>query len=191
MLWGLWNAQAWAAAQSAPIDFVISDTNLNLAVEYLNSHFQAPKDITERWQLNEMAFTLYVLAEMGQGDPGHCFSTLYDERDRLALYGQAYLAMALHDMQESADAANPQVNTLKDNLFGRPSSRPPASIGRRARSTTARSTPIRAPRPLCWPRFARIAPEEPLLPNVVRWLMDARKVAIGAQRRKTPGRLSR
>ncbi|MCB0086625.1 MAG: hypothetical protein KDE54_01825, partial [Caldilineaceae bacterium] len=175
VLWGLWNANMWAAVQSGPVDFVISDTSLNLAVEYLNSHFQAPKDITERWQLNEMAFTLYVLAEMGQGDPGRA-STLYDERARLALYGQAYLALALHDMQESPDAQNTQVNTLLDNLFAQAQLTATGAYWQesetdyRTLNTDTRTTAI------VLAAFARIAPDEPLLPNVVRWLMEARKV---------------
>jgi hypothetical protein len=42
-----------------------------------------------------MAFMHYVLAQMERGDPGR-MSTLYAVRERLAHYGKAFLAMAMH-----------------------------------------------------------------------------------------------
>lgn len=177
VLWGLWNASMWAAVQSGPVDFVISNTRLNLAAEYLNSHFQAPNDITESWKLNEMAFTLFVLAEMGEGDPGRA-STLYDERQRLAHYGQAYLAMALDRMKESPEAQDARISTLLDNLFAQAQITATGAywqedeIDYRTLNTDTRSTAI------VLAAFARLAPDEPLLPNVVRWLMDAREASV-------------
>lgn len=173
VLWGLWNANMWAVVKSHPVDYVVPQMNLDLAVEYLERQFVAPKDVNNDWQLNEMAFTHYVLAIMNRADPGRA-STLYDVRERLAYYGQAYLAMALDAMQPE-DAPDPRVTTLLDNLRGAADLTATSAhwsertIDHRTLNTDVRSTAV------VLAAFVRIQPDEPLLPLVVRWLMDARE----------------
>ena len=62
-----------------------------------------------------MAFAHFVLAEMGEGDPGR-MSTLYDERERLDIYGKALLALALDKVDVKGEDSRAQ--TLLDDIAG-------------------------------------------------------------------------
>lgn len=163
VLWGLYNAQA--------MDYMVPELALTNGATYLEGQFQAPKDVTDNWRLNQMAFMNFVLAEMGRGDPGRA-STLYDERERLALYGKAYLAMALAKLTTKD---NEQVQSLLDDLFGNAEITATGASWHEAENdwwtmnSDTRSTAI------ILAAFARLEPDEPLLPQVVRWLMGARK----------------
>ena len=187
VLWGLNQAKQSQAnlqqAQSAELAYLVPQRTLASAVEYLEREFVAPKDVTDSWRLNEMAFTHYVLASMGQGDSGRMV-TIFEERERLAIYGQAYLALAMHSFAEaetaqsdSALAAHAQ--TLLDDIWVRAELSATGAatsafwqeeqVDYRTLNTNIRTTAI------ALAAFTQIAPDEPLLPNVVRWLMDARK----------------
>ena len=162
VLWGLWNANQ--------MGYTIPQTTLDRGATYLDDQFVAPDQVTESWQLNQMAFMHFVLAEMGQGDPGHA-STLYDVRERLQSYGKAYLAMALFDM----NANDARVTTLLDDLLGSAfltasgASWHDEPIEFQTMSSDPRSTAV------VLDAFTRIEPDQPILPSVVRWLMDARQ----------------
>ncbi len=167
VLWGLWQADEGG--------FVVPAHTLERAVNYLDRLFVAPSEVRQAWQLSELAFVHFVLSEVGEGDPGR-MSTLYDVRERLQNYAKALLAMAMHNV-EPEDA---RISTLLDDLVGS------AALGATGAwwqeptvhwetlNTDIRSTAIilRA--------FVRIAPEQPLLPNVVRWLMSARNAGVWA-----------
>ncbi|MEZ4715338.1 MAG: Ig-like domain-containing protein [Caldilineaceae bacterium] len=174
VLWGLTNAQAQG--------FTVADERVDAAASYLDRTFQAPDDVTADWMLNEMAFTHFVLAEIGRGDPGRA-STLYDARERLALYGKAYLAMALDDM--AGDAGDPRIDTLLDDLFGATQySATGASwheddIDFRTLNTDTRTTAI------VLAAFIRLDPNHPMLEQVVRWLMSAREAGRWSSTQET------
>ncbi len=163
ILWGLGNA--------ATMDFAVPESVMDRAIDYLNLQFVAPGSVAtaDNWRLNEMAFMHFVLAEMGDADPGR-MSTLYDVRERLDNYGLAYLAMALFD----EDPADQRIATLMDDLAGAASTSATgawwqeASADWQTLNTDIRSTAV------ILEAFTRIQPENPLLPNVVRWLMQAR-----------------
>ena len=165
VLWGLWTVQE--------MGYTVPEGTLERAVDYLERQYQAPDDISENWQLNELAFMHFVLAEMGEGDPGRA-ATLYDVRERLGHYGQAYLAMALADMNDGAEP-DPRVETLLDDLFGAAqisasgASWHEEEVDFQTLNTDLRSTAI------ILETFIRLDPEQPLLGNVVRWLMSARE----------------
>ena len=60
---------------------------------------------------NVRAYALYVLADLGQPDPG-LTGALYEQRSKLDRYGLAYLAMAVY----SGNQADARVETLLDEL---------------------------------------------------------------------------
>lgn len=165
VLWGLWNA--------SEMGYTVPDSNIDRAVEYLDRNFRAPDDVQHEWQLNEMAFTHFVLSEIGDADPGR-MSTLYDVRERLGHYGRAYLAMALHN----ATPDDNRVQTLLDDLLGAATlsatgaSWHEGSTDWFTLNTDTRTTAITLA------AVARIAPDEPLAPNIVRWLMSARQAGV-------------
>lgn len=119
------------------------------------------------------AFALYVLARYGEGDVSRCMA-LYRERKNVGLghYGKAFLAMAL---QILAPAETLPIDTLLDEILGKAIMDATGAHWVEAENpywvmnTDTRSTSI------VLSAFSRIKPTHPLLPNVVRWLMAARK----------------
>ena len=162
MLWGLWNADQ--------MGYKVDGAVFDRAANYLDSKFMAPDEVKDDWQLNEMAFMNYVLAEMGRGDAGR-ISTLYDVRERLEAYGKAFLAMAIHTM----DASDARAATLADDLVG---SAIVSATGAFWQDQTldyqTMSTDVRATA-IVLDALLQITPDQPLLPNVVRWLMSVRE----------------
>ncbi len=150
--------------------FTVNERVLHTATKYLTKNLAAPADIRTAWQANQQAFILYVLAEAGQGDLGRTVALFEQRRQLLDLFGQAYLAMALHLLNEDA----PQIKTLLSDIH---SAAIVSATGthweerqtdRRAMNTDTRTTAV------IIAALARIQPDHPGLPNAVRWLMKAR-----------------
>jgi uncharacterized protein YfaS (alpha-2-macroglobulin family) len=181
--WGYWPGEEsspfvsayalWGLSSAQQMGYPVPETTVENAVDYLERQFVAPQDASENWELNQMAFMNFVLADMGEGDPGRA-STLYDARARLAHYGKAYLAMALDAMNADGEA-DPRVQTLLDDLLGAAqlsatgASWHEEGVDWQTFNTDTRTTAI------VLGAFTRLAPDQPLLPQVVRWLMSARE----------------
>jgi hypothetical protein len=182
--WGYWPGQdstpfvssyvLWGLASADALGYTVPERTLENAVNYLEGRFQAPKDVRGDWLLNELAFMNFVLAEMGRGDPGRA-STLYDVRERLGLYGQALLAMTLADIAAQNGATDERVGALLDNLFGAAQLSATGAFWQEGATdwwtfnTDTRTTSM------VLAAFARLDSAQSLLPQVVRWLMSARK----------------
>lgn len=149
--------------------FEVSQSVVERGLDYLKSTLYLPKELKQSWQANRQAFMLYVLAEGGQGDLGRSIA-LYDQREKLDRFGQAYLAMAIHRL----DAESPQLQTLLNDLMRAANVTATGAYwleerpDRYAMNTDTRSTAI------IIGALARIEPDNPLLPKAVRWLMTAR-----------------
>ena len=189
--WGYWPGEAsnafisayvlWGLSHAQRMDYAVSQSSVDRAIDYLDRQFIAPKDVQQdinsEWRLNEMAFMHFVLADLGRGDPGRA-STLYDVRERLGHYGKALLAVALDSMNQGADAdsgQDPRIQTLLDDLL---SSLEITATGASWHEDqvdwwTLNSDPRTTSIVLA--AFARLDPENPVLPQVVRWLMETRK----------------
>jgi hypothetical protein len=151
-------------------DFAVDDQVLQNGVDFLRASLKAPKDIKEPWQANRQAFILYVLAEAGSGDLGRSVA-LFKEREKLDLYGRAYLALAIHLLDEKAD----QIDTLLADLTSAAivsatgAHWEEAQVDYYAMNTDTRSTAI------IIAALSRLQPDNGLLPNAVRWLMTIRE----------------
>ena len=162
VLWSLWTADSMGYKVDANV--------LDRAVTVLGTHFQAPDQVTQGWQLNELAFVHYVLAQMDAGDPGR-ISTLYDVRERMEPYGRAFLAMAMHTM----DAEDERAVTLAGDLLGAAivtgtgAFWQDSSLDFQIMSSDVRTTAI------VLDALLQIMPDQPLLPSAVRWLMTVRE----------------
>lgn len=181
--WGYWPTERssvfitayvlWGLASADELGYTVPARAINNAVDYLDRSFLAPRDLLYSWQLNEMAFMHFVLAEIDRGDPGRA-STLYDVRERLGHYGKAYLAMALAEMSD-AGAADARVVTLVEDLVGAVELTATGAwwqepeIDFRTLNTDVRTTSI------VLNALVRLDPDNPLLPQVVRWIMSARQ----------------
>jgi alpha-2-macroglobulin len=183
--WGYWPGEegspfitayvVWGLHQANELGYTVPERTLTNAIGYLERQFAAPKDVEAEWELNELAFVNFVLSEMGEGDPGRA-STLYDVRERLSYYGQALLAMALANIADTeGNGADERVDTLLDNLYGAAQLTATGAWWHEERvdyqtlNTDTRTTAM------VLAAFARLEPAQPLLPNVVRWLMSARQ----------------
>jgi uncharacterized protein YfaS (alpha-2-macroglobulin family) len=151
--------------------FTVENSVIQNATDYLRKQLRSPSTIEETYQLNWQAFILYVLAEADAGDLSRSV-LLFDARDRLDHYGKAYLAMAL-GLVDEADRS--RVQTLLSDLS---SAAILSATGAHWEETQAdlwsmgtdtRSTAI------VLDAFARLLPDDGLLPNIVRWLMVARQ----------------
>ena len=181
--WGYWPGEdsspfitayvLWGLASANEMGYTVPQNSLTNATNYLDRQFQAPKDVKSTAQLNEMAFMNYVLADMGQGDPGRA-STLFDARERLGIYGKAFLALTL-DATKQGTNPDPRVQALIGDLIGAAkitatgASWQEDSIDYRNLNTNTRTTAI------VLDALVRLQPNQPLLPQVVRWLMEARR----------------
>jgi hypothetical protein len=157
--------------QAQKAGFKVNQAVIDAGLEYLESKLVAPKDIRVPWSANQQAFILYVLAEGNAGDLGRSVALFEQRRDKLDLFGRAYLAMALHRIDEDA----PQIGGLIDDITdaavikGTRVHWEEAHPDYRAMNTDTRSTAI------IIAALSRLQPDHPLLPKAVRWLMTTRQ----------------
>ncbi len=121
---------------------------------------------------NVRAYALYVLAELGQPDPG-LTGALYEQRSKLDRYGLAYLAMALY--LGNGNQMDARVTTVLDELRQAATVEGDLAHWQDIRKdywgmgTSVRTTAI------ALSDLARIASNDPLASQAVRWLMTQRR----------------
>ncbi|MBE9508912.1 MAG: alpha-2-macroglobulin, partial [Chloroflexi bacterium] len=151
--------------------FAVDEGVTERAVHFLEDSLVRPRDLEQHWKANQQAFILYVLAEAGEGDLART-ETLFQARDALDTFGKAYLAMAFGLLEpEESD----RVDTLLSDITGDATLSATGAhweeehVDYYAMNTDTRSTSI------VLAALARLDPDNGLAPNVVRWLMVARK----------------
>jgi hypothetical protein len=180
--WGWWNTQESNVYVSAYVvfgmlkareaSFTVRDDVLARGLDFLNASL-APSTPTTRIDANRQAWLLFVLAEGGRAD-GQRMSELFDNRERLGVYGQALLAMAL----QRENAGDSRLRTLLADLNSaaitsatgahwEEEERDWWSMGSSTRTTA-----------IALAALVRLDPANQLNPNVVRWLMVARNQGI-------------
>lgn len=158
---------ALGLVQAERAGFPIEERALARALRYLNGAL--PRDLKQEAGTLPQAFTLYVLAEAGEPFPEEADAELFAARDELEVTGRAYLALAL-GLQDPDDS---RVRTLLEEL--RAEAEITATGARwevslpRYWVTTPRATA------LALTAFARLAPDDPLVPQATRWLMIGRE----------------
>ncbi|MGA9349864.1 MAG: Ig-like domain-containing protein [Anaerolineae bacterium] len=179
--WGWWLADDSNAFLTAYVllglneakraDFVVDQEVMDRAAKFLGGSLKRPAELKEPYQANTQAFILYVLAECGKGDLGRSVA-LYERREMLGNYGKAYLAMALGllapEQRERVDAILSDL-TSAAVLSATGAHWEEESVDYWTMNTDTRSTAI------VLAALARLAPDSGIAPNVVRWLMVARK----------------
>ncbi len=151
-----------------PIDAKVRDNAADYLLHWLK---QSPSDETARW-FNTRAYALYVLAELGQGDPG-LNGRLYEQRQDLDYYGQAYLALAMY--LTNGNKRDARVDALLQDLrdaakragsyvYWEDKKRDDWGMSTRTRTT---AIVIHA--------FARLATDDPLVDPALRWLLMQRR----------------
>jgi hypothetical protein len=151
-------------------DFSVNEDVILNAASFLEASLIVPKDVDVAWKANRQAFILYVLAEAGQGDLGRSVA-LFDEREKLDIFGRAYLAMTLHLLDEEADQIETLLNDITSTAITSATGAhwEETQVDYYAMNTDTRSTAI------IIAALSRIQPDHPILPNAVRWLMSVRE----------------
>ncbi|MCB0193870.1 MAG: alpha-2-macroglobulin, partial [Anaerolineae bacterium] len=164
---------ALTKAQQAGVD--VSATVLSNGQNFLLDHLKSTRQLNDTSTANRHAFVLYALAE-GDAAPADALEDLFEDREKLAHYGRAYLALAL-DLTE-AEAYDDNIKTLLSDINNAAILSATGAHWEEdnydwwAMNTDTRSTAI------ILDTLARLDPENALIPNVVRWLMIARQGGI-------------
>ncbi|HMO57659.1 MAG TPA: alpha-2-macroglobulin family protein, partial [Roseiflexaceae bacterium] len=182
--WGWWAREASNPHISAYVvfgmlkaresGFSVRDDALMRGLDYLAGTLSSTTPRTPA-DANREAWILFVLAESGRSDTRR-MGELYTNRERLGVYGRAFLAMGL----QRADAGDSRLRTLLSDLntaaitsatgaHWEETERDWWSMGSSTRSTA-----------IALAALVRLDPANQLNPNVVRWLMVARDNGIWA-----------
>jgi uncharacterized protein YfaS (alpha-2-macroglobulin family) len=160
-------------AQQAGVD--VSPTVLANGQNFLLNHLQTIRQLNTTFDANRHAFVLYALAEGDQAPPDS-LEVLFEAREKLAHYARAYLALALDltDTQGYQDEIKTLLSDINNAaiLSATGAHWEEANYDWWAMNTDTRSTAI------ILDTLARLDPDNALIPNVVRWLMVARREGI-------------
>jgi uncharacterized protein YfaS (alpha-2-macroglobulin family) len=183
--WGWWTTDESNAFVSAYVvlgmlkaqeaGFAVSEGVLSSGLAFLQSHSESVQSIggspNEAWALNRQAFILYVLAEAQQPNTSATVQ-LYDRRTLIDTYARAYLALTFHLIDPGDDT---RVRALLSDINNAAILSATGAHWEESQrdwwnmNTDTRSTAI------VLDALARLDPGNALVPNVVRWLMVARK----------------
>ncbi|MEO7910277.1 MAG: MG2 domain-containing protein, partial [Roseiflexaceae bacterium] len=186
--WGWWIDSASNPHISAYVVFglvrakenglTVRDDVLSRGLDYLKAQLIATGRQASDWptaEANQQAWLLYVLGEAGQPDSQR-IDDLYASREKMSTYARAFLAMAMQ--KAGAQASDAKLKTLLSDLN---SAAILSATGAHweenendwwSMNTDTRSTAI------VLAALVRLDPANQLNPNVVRWLMVARKDGI-------------
>ncbi len=158
-------------AEAKNSGFPVSDDVIANAQNYLKTTFIVPDLSKPQWQLNRQAFTLYALARSGAPDVSRT-ANLFENRDRIAIYAKAYLALAFN-LIDAKDTRRTDI-LLSDINNAAILSATGAHWEEKEPdywnwNTNTRTTAI------VLDALVKLNPDNNLNPNVVRWLMVARK----------------
>jgi len=175
--WGWWNeaesnplVSAYATfgmLRAREAGFPIREPSLTLALDYLVASLS--KSAAENKFTSIQAFMLMVVTEGKRSWPDGVASGLYSARDSIGVTGRGYLALTLG----LKDPAEPRVKTLLSSLRADAKSSATGThwedfnVYQWATDTRATAVVIET--------LTKLAPDDPLLPEAVRWLMIARK----------------
>ncbi|MDM8519412.1 Ig-like domain-containing protein [Anaerolineales bacterium HSG6] len=165
----------FALTKAKQSDITIQDYVLADGQQYLLNNVTTADMLTSYVEANRQAFILYTLAEDGQA-PNQALDDLFERREKLSHYGKAYLAMAL-DLARGQQA-NDWIDTLLSDLSNAAIlSATGAHWEEESRDWWAMNSDTRSTA-IILNALTKLDPDNALNPNVVRWLMVARRDGI-------------
>jgi uncharacterized protein YfaS (alpha-2-macroglobulin family) len=183
--WGWWSDDesnpyltayvVFALDKAGEAGFEVQAGALQRGLDFLASQLVSARDLSSYREANRQAWLLYVLAEAGRpGQASERTDDLFAARGKLSHYARAYLALAL-------SLINPRDIRIQTLLSDVQNAAILSATGAHweeaeydwwAMNTDTRSTAV------ILDSLARLDPENELIPNVVRWLMVARREGI-------------
>ncbi len=91
--------------------YTVTESVINRGLNYLRIQIEPLVGLKDPYLVNRQAFLLYVLARAGEPDVSSSVQ-LYDQRQRMGVYAQAFLTQTLHWI----DASDPRLETLLSDL---------------------------------------------------------------------------
>jgi len=182
--WGWWRSErsnphltayaTFALLRLVEIGFEVESLVLERALDFLEDELVPARDLTSEWDANRNAWIVYVLSLGRTSAASEYTADLFEHRDRLGHYGAAYLALALAEIGGHEQTLDALVSDLVNNAILSASGAhwEESAVDWWAMNTDTRSTAI------ILDTLVRIDPENALIPNVVRWLMVARRAGI-------------
>ncbi len=165
----------FALTHAGTAGYTVNGAVLERGLDFLERSLVSEDDLTSSVAANRQAWTLFVLAEAGREETAakHA-AALFDERAKLSHYARALLAMALDALGLPDGWTDVLVSDLYNDAIVSATGVhwEEADYDWWAMNTDTRSTAI------ILDALVRLDPAQPLLPNVVRWLMVARKDGI-------------
>ncbi len=165
----------FALDKAAEAGFEVQSDVLARGLDFLGGQLVAARELNSYREANRQAWLLYVLAEGGRtGQASEYLSDLFENRGKLSHYARAYLALTL----ELVDAGDARVQTLLSDvqnaaiLSATGAHWEEQNYDWWAMNTDTRSTAV------ILDALVRLDPQNELIPNVVRWLMVARREGI-------------
>ena len=146
-----------------------------LAIAFVRARLRYPNALAQAEDFNRQVFMLYALSESGVKHPS-ALSVYFAERSRLAHYGRALLALAIH----AEGASDPRTATLLSDLAGAAAISATGAHWNEsgAPELSNMNTDLRSTA-MALSAFVRLDARNALIPNVVRWLV-AQRGAQGA-----------
>jgi uncharacterized protein YfaS (alpha-2-macroglobulin family) len=191
--WGWWPPKDGVAEESNPhisayvvfgmlrakeAGYAVRDDALGRGLDYLASKLIAPGRRAADWNTadaNQQAWLLYVLAEAGRADRQR-LDDLYASREKLSVYARAFLALGLQ--KAGAQSGDARIKTLLSDLNNAAIlSATGAHWEEDQRDWWSMNTDTRTTA-IVLEALVKLDPANQLNPNVVRWLMVARKDGI-------------
>ncbi|MDD5219377.1 MAG: alpha-2-macroglobulin family protein, partial [Candidatus Bipolaricaulis sp.] len=182
--WGWWDGErsnthltayaTYALLRVRDADVSVRRTVVDRALGYLRDSLVPAKELDAGWEANRQAWILYVLSLDDSSDKVAAYAdALFADCTKLSHYAKAYLALTLdqlgrHDAPRTllSDLVNDAILSATGAHWEEP------GYDWWAMNTDTRSTAV------ILDAFVRLDPENPLVPNAVRWLMIARKDGI-------------
>ncbi|MGB2983150.1 MAG: Ig-like domain-containing protein [Candidatus Bipolaricaulia bacterium] len=182
--WGWWKGErsnphltayaTFALLRLREIGFEIDGRVLERGLDYMAAELVPTREFESVWDANRQAWLVYVLSLGRPSVASEYVESLVEDREKLSHYAKAYVALALLELGDDSGS----LDTLVSDLFNAAILSATGAhweedgVDWWAMNTDTRSTAI------ILDALVRIDPANTLLPNVVRWLMVARRAGI-------------
>ncbi len=183
--WGWWWADEsspyltayviFALTKVQEVGFEVAGDVIEQGLDFLVSRLVSSKELDSYREANRQAWILYVIAEAGRTSEAKKWADpLFNAREKLSHYARAYLALTLNLI----DTNDSRVQTLLSDIQNAAILSATGAHWEEenydfwAMNTDTRSTAV------ILDCLAKLDPDNALTPNVVRWLMIARKDGI-------------
>ena len=188
--WGWWSQDtsnvhitayvAFAMLAARAADFPVRPDSLERGLAFLEASVVPVSDLATGSSANRQAWVLYVLAEAGRA-PAPALEELHANREKLALFARAYLALALQLQPGNQGKIKTLLSDFNSTMILSASGAhwEEADADWWAMNSDTRSTAI------ILDALVQLDPQNALIPNVVRWLMVARKEAVWSTTQET------